>query len=117
MADTPPGAAFSVVPAEVRDAGKFVQMTATALVNGIRSADSEINGLMTTWKGTAADSYLSGWEETKKGALEVLDSLATMADLLGVVAVSYADVDDRAAGSIGGALNMDPDTFHTTPTA
>jgi len=38
-----------------------------------------------------------GWEETKRGALDVLDALAAMADLLGVVAVSYTDIDDRRA--------------------
>jgi len=92
---------FEVAPATVSDAGKFVQDTATSLRNGIRSADTEIQILMTTWKGTAARAYLAGWEETKKGALEVLDALAGMADLLGVVAVSYTDIDGRRAADIG----------------
>jgi WXG100 family type VII secretion target len=88
---------FEVVPDTVSDAGKFVQDTAAALVNGVRSTDTEIQALMTTWNGRAADAYLTGWEETKKGALEVLDALAALADLLGVTAVSYSDIDDRRA--------------------
>jgi hypothetical protein len=46
-----PTTTFAVVPAEVTDAGRFVQQTAEALVNGIRSADAEVQGLMSTWKG------------------------------------------------------------------
>lgn len=107
---------FSVVPAEVQDAGRFVQETAEALVGGIRAADSEISGLMATWRGGAADAYLAGWEEGKKGALEVLDALKAMAELLGVVAVNYADVDDRNSGQLC-SLNMGPDTFHQAPAA
>ncbi|MGY0500863.1 WXG100 family type VII secretion target [Nocardia sp. FBN12] len=95
-AQTPP-TAFAVVPAEVSDAGKFVQQTATALVNGIRSADSEIQGLMSTWKGRAASAYLAGWDEARDGAVDVLEALETMAELLGVTAVSAAGVDDRNA--------------------
>lgn len=102
-------AAFTAVPTEVQDAGKFVQLTAEALVNGIRSADSEVVGLMSTWKGAAADAYLTGWDEAKTGALEVLDALAVMAELLGVVAVSYASVDDRTASGLA-ALNMGTST-------
>ncbi|MEU2092272.1 WXG100 family type VII secretion target [Nocardia beijingensis] len=86
-----------VVPATVSDAGRYVQDTATELRNGVRMADTEIQALMTTWKGAAARAYLAGWEETKKGALDVLDALAAMAELLGVAAVGYSDVDDRRA--------------------
>ncbi|MFR9769082.1 WXG100 family type VII secretion target [Nocardia sp. SC052] len=95
---------FLVVPATVSDAGKYVQDTATALRNGVRMADTEVQALMTTWKGTAARAYLAGWEETKKGALDVLDALAAMAELLGVAAVGYSDIDDRRAA----------DTAHVT---
>lgn len=99
-----PPTEFAVIPAAVTDAGKFTQDTATALRNGIRSTDSEIQALMTTWKGQAAAAYLAGWEETKKGALDVLEALAGMADALGVTAVAFTDIDDRRAA----------DTAHVT---
>jgi WXG100 family type VII secretion target len=88
---------FVVVPAAVSDTGRFVQDTASALRSGVRSADTEIASLLTTWKGGAADTYAAGWEETKAGALEVLDALATMADLLGVTATGFTDLDQRRA--------------------
>jgi uncharacterized protein YukE len=59
---------FAVVPTAVSDTGKFVQDTASSLRNGVRSADTEIAALLTTWKGNAADAYAAGWEETRKGA-------------------------------------------------
>jgi WXG100 family type VII secretion target len=95
MSDTP--TPFALVPTAVQDTGTFVRDAATSLRNGVRSADTEVQNLMTSWKGAAADAYYAGWEETKKGALEVLDALATMADLLGVTAVSFADLDRRRA--------------------
>ncbi len=102
-------ASFEVVPAAVSDTGKFVQETASALVNGVRSADSEVQGLMSTWRGQAATAYGEGWEEVRKGALEVLDSLQTMADLMGVTATSFADLDaERAAktAQVTSSLNL-----------
>ncbi|MEV6059350.1 WXG100 family type VII secretion target [Nocardia asteroides] len=92
-----PATVFAVVPAEVADAGKFVQQTATALVNGIRSADNEIQGLTATWKGRAADAYLAGWQEARDGAVDVLEALETLAELLGVTAVAASEVDVRNA--------------------
>lgn len=72
-----------VVPAAVSDTGRFVQDTANSLRGGVQSADTEVTALMATWKGNAADAYSAGWEETKAGALEVLDALATMAERSG----------------------------------
>ncbi len=88
---------FEVVPAAVTDTGEFVQQTAVSLRAGVRSADTEIASLLATWKGNAADAYSAGWEETKRGALEVLNALETMAGLLGVVATGYADLDEKRA--------------------
>lgn len=88
---------FVVVPAVVSDTGRFVQDTASSLRSGVQSADTEVTALLTTWKGNAADAYSVGWEETKAGALEVLDALATMADLLGVSATGFTDLDERRA--------------------
>jgi WXG100 family type VII secretion target len=100
---------FEVVPATVSDAGKFVQDTARNLVAAIHTGDTEVQGLMTTWKGNAADAYLEGWEETKKGALKVLEALSVMAELLGVTAVRFTEIDDRRATGITGitrSLNL-----------
>ncbi len=91
------GSPFAIVPEHVSDAGQYVQRTAQTLVNGVRSADADVQGLMSSWKGTAATAYSTGWEETRDGALQVLEALNTMAELLGVVGVEYTGTDTANA--------------------
>ncbi|MGW4768934.1 WXG100 family type VII secretion target [Nocardia sp. NPDC004278] len=59
---------FDVVPAEVTDAGRYVQLTAEELVNGVRSLDVEITRLLDNWTGSSATAYRAGWDETRQGA-------------------------------------------------
>ncbi|MEV4127590.1 WXG100 family type VII secretion target [Nocardia sp. NPDC049707] len=101
------GSPFAVVPDHVSDAGQYVQQTAQTLVTGVRSADADVQGLMTSWKGTAATAYVMGWEETRDGALQVLEALNTMAELLGVVGVEYTAADTtNAAGLRQSSLDL-----------
>lgn len=119
MTDSPAPAALAVVPAEVADAGAFVQQTADALIGGIRSADTEVQDLMATWKGPAADAYLVGWEEVRQGAMDTLQALSSMADLLGVTAATFdrTDQDNAAALRAAGGLLGVVDTFSSAPPA
>lgn len=96
---------FTVVPEHVRDAGQFVQQTAHALISGVRSADAEVQGLMATWKGGAADAYLTGWEEARRAAVDVLEALQTMADLLGVVVESFEGVERGNTAALASAYS------------
>jgi WXG100 family type VII secretion target len=91
---------FVIVPDHVSDAGQYVQRTAQTLVNGVRSADADVQGLMSSWKGNAATAYSTGWEETRDGALQVLEALNTMAELLGVVGVEYTATDTTNAARL-----------------
>ncbi|MFI6867605.1 WXG100 family type VII secretion target [Nocardia sp. NPDC050406] len=88
-----PGGEFQVVPAEVTDAGKYVQLTAEELINGVRSLDTDVADLLTRWTGSSADHYRLGWEEARAGAVQVLAALQTMAELLGVAGTDYANMD------------------------
>ncbi|MEU4414831.1 WXG100 family type VII secretion target [Nocardia salmonicida] len=89
---------FDVVPTGVADAGRYIQLTAQELVSGLSAIDSDVNNLLETWTGNSATSYRSGWDEARKGAEAVLSSLATLAELLGVVADTHTDLDtERAA--------------------
>ncbi|MFQ6329664.1 WXG100 family type VII secretion target [Nocardia sp. CWNU-33] len=97
MSNPPAVQDFSLVPAEVTDAGRYVQQTATALINGIRSADAEVSGLMTSWQGAAATAYLAGWEETRRGAVQILEALHDMGELLGVAVAQVVDLDQARA--------------------
>ncbi|WP_225728323.1 MULTISPECIES: WXG100 family type VII secretion target [unclassified Nocardia] len=88
---------FDVVPAEVTDAGRYVQLAAQELVNGLRSIDSDVSRLLESWTGSSATAYRSGWEETRKGAETVLQALGTLAELLGVVADTHVSLDTQRA--------------------
>ncbi|RBO94335.1 WXG100 family type VII secretion target [Nocardia puris] len=90
---------FDVVPAEVSDAGRFVQLTAQELVNGLRAIDADVDRLLRNWTGSSAAAYRAGWDETRKGAETVLESLATLAELLGVVADTHVEVDTQRASN------------------
>lgn len=92
---------LQVVPAEVTDAGTFVQLTADELINGLNSLDRDINALLDTWKGNAADDYAAGWEETRQGVVTVLDALTKIAELLGVNSRTFATQDTSNAEGFG----------------
>ncbi|MEV0248415.1 WXG100 family type VII secretion target [Nocardia sp. NPDC050712] len=98
---------FEVVPEHVSDAGRYVQAVAQELVSGLRSADSEVAGLMSTWTGGAATAYLAGWEETRLGAIQTLEALSEMAELLGVVSETLTAADQSNAGQFG-SLSLPP---------
>ena len=88
---------FALVPDEVTDAGRYVQQVAESLVNGLNSIDADITALLSNWRGTSADSFSAGWTETKQGADTILDALADMAELLGVVSRTLDDQDRTRA--------------------
>ncbi|WP_378732843.1 WXG100 family type VII secretion target [Nocardia brasiliensis] len=103
MADSAaPSAAttFALVPDHISDAGRYVQLTAQSLIDGLRSGSAEVNGLMSSWSGTAANAYAQAWEETHTAALAVFESLADMADLLGVVVDRSAATDTNTAVTV-----------------
>lgn len=88
---------FAVVPAEVSDAGLFVQMTAESLIGGLLSLDADITTLLESWKGTSAEAYRVGWDEVKQGADTVMNSLSAMAELLGVTSRTLTEQDSARA--------------------
>ncbi|MET7770012.1 WXG100 family type VII secretion target [Nocardia sp. NPDC005366] len=91
---------FDVVPSEVADAGRYLQLTAQELIDGVRTLDIEIGALLEGWTGVSATAYRAGWEETRQGAQTVLDALTTLAELMGVTADTHTRLDaDRAAGT------------------
>ncbi|WP_084654210.1 WXG100 family type VII secretion target [Nocardia altamirensis] len=88
------------VPSEVADAGTFVRQASESLVNGLRSVDADVNRLLEFWQGGLSDSYRTGWEETRAAAMTVLESLATMAESLGVSSARYDRTDGANAQSL-----------------
>ncbi len=90
---------LQVIPDNVLDAGKFVQLTADQLVNALHSLDTDIDAVLGVWKGHSATAYRAGWDETKRGAVEVLEALSTIAELLGVTTASFVEQDDTNSQS------------------
>lgn len=89
-----PAPAMQVVPHHVLDAGRFVQLTADQLVKALHDLDTDIDAVLDVWKGNSATTYRAGWDETKQGAVQVLEALATIAELLGVTTQTFVEQDD-----------------------
>lgn len=96
-ADSTP--AIQVVPDHVLDAGKYVQLTADNLVKALRDLDIDIDAVLEVWKGNSATAYRAGWDEIKLGAVQVLEALATIAELLGVTTHTFVEQDDSNSQS------------------
>ncbi|MFB8278728.1 WXG100 family type VII secretion target [Nocardia colli] len=84
---------FAMVPAEVTDAGTYVQQVASSLNTGLSSLDRDISSLLDGWSGAAADAFRDGWTTTRKGAADVLEALDTMGGLLGAASKTITDRD------------------------
>ncbi|MGX1775531.1 WXG100 family type VII secretion target [Nocardia brasiliensis] len=102
---TDPAVTFALVPDEVTDAARYVQQAAANLIAGLRSGSAEVDGLMTTWHGTAATSYAAAWDETHRAALSVFEALADMAELLGVV-VDRSQATDTGTATAVSSLDL-----------
>ncbi|QLY29934.1 hypothetical protein H0264_32790 [Nocardia huaxiensis] len=50
---------FEVIPDDVQGFGRVAYRMAEELRSGCATLDGEVQGLMSTWKGAAADSYES----------------------------------------------------------
>lgn len=82
-----------MVPAEVSDAGVYIQQVAESLINGLGTLDREVSAVLDNWSGSAAEAFEAGWTETKKGATDVLNALTTMGELLGTASKAIVGQD------------------------
>ena len=85
--------------AAMADAATFLRQIATTVGDGFRRIDAEIDG-MTYWGGPAAQAFTAGWQEASEGAVTLLSSLESMADLLGVQGEEFASVDETLAADL-----------------
>lgn len=98
---TTPGP-ITVDATALTDAGAFLRQIATAVGEGFRRMDAEIDG-MTYWRGPAAAAFQSGWREAGASAVMLLSSLEDMADLLGVQGDEFDSVDETLAADLADA--------------
>ncbi|WP_225730508.1 MULTISPECIES: WXG100 family type VII secretion target [unclassified Nocardia] len=88
---------FAIVPESARSAADFIVTTAQSLADALRSTDIEVQALMSSWRGTAADAYAAGWREVHRGADEIFTALRERAEAIGVSAAALAAVDVQRA--------------------
>lgn len=101
---TATGTPVSVEHGQMADAATTLRQIAQTLTDAVRRMDTDIQGLQATWGGPAAIKFGAGWDEVCRGAIDVLDSLGEMADLLGVNSDEFDSADDALAA----ALNSTP---------
>nr|WP_296775890.1 WXG100 family type VII secretion target [Rhodococcus sp. (in: high G+C Gram-positive bacteria)] len=91
-----------VVPDHVLETGRFVSEVSSELRSGLESVSRDVEQLLGTWNGQAADAYETGWSDVKEGTHEVLEALTEMSELLGVTAENYqrAELDNALRTSV-----------------
>ncbi|WP_370010978.1 WXG100 family type VII secretion target [Nocardia cyriacigeorgica] len=98
----------SMIPTEVKEVGRFAYSLAMELRSGAVSLDQDLNALLASWKGLAADSYAHSWQEMHTGAIRVWDELLELAEKLGVTAEGFQAKDSQTADHFGSlALRLD----------
>ncbi|WP_084533508.1 WXG100 family type VII secretion target [Nocardia fusca] len=94
------GEPITVDPGAMADAAQFFSSMATTLINAVKDVDSNMEHLLGTWRSTAATAYAGGWDEARTGALEVLEALGDMAELLGVNGLDFEGTDTDLSGTV-----------------
>lgn len=91
---------IGVNSASMTDAAGFLRQIASTVTDAVRRMDTDVQGLQATWGGPAAIKFGAGWDEVCRGAIDVLDSLGEMADLLGVNSDEFDGADDALAAAL-----------------
>ncbi|MEV0251818.1 WXG100 family type VII secretion target [Nocardia sp. NPDC050712] len=91
---------FEVIPEDLQGLGRAAYQIAAEIRSASASLDTEVQGLMSTWKGAAADSYVAGWNEMHSGAIDVWDTLFALAERLGITAENFRQVDADSSAAL-----------------
>lgn len=91
---------LEVVPEEVARVGQDARRIANDLLSAVNSVAGDVDGLLATWRGPAANAYAAGWLDVKEGATEVLEALRSMSELLGSTATRYAEQDYETSKTV-----------------
>ncbi|MFD4407399.1 WXG100 family type VII secretion target [Nocardia sp. NPDC058499] len=98
-----PGEPITVDPGAMADAAQFFASMATTLINAVKDVDNHMTALQGSWRSRAATAYGGGWEEARTGALNVLEALGDMAEVLGVNGLEFTGTDDDLSGTVAAA--------------
>ncbi|MFD4433857.1 WXG100 family type VII secretion target [Nocardia sp. NPDC058497] len=97
-----------MVPDKVRDVGNYVYGLADTLRQALDTATREVDACVcASWTGDYANTFATGWTETRTGGLEIIAALTEMAEKLGVTADTYSQTDESTAAALGAySLNL-----------
>ncbi|WP_280457813.1 WXG100 family type VII secretion target [Nocardia carnea] len=96
---------LSVVPEDVRNIGRIAYRIATELRSGASTLDLDVTTLLSSWTGTAADSYRAAWAEMHDSSEVVWNELFEPAEKLGITADNYVQTDGSTAAAVS-SLNL-----------
>ncbi|WP_063004681.1 ESX-1 secretion-associated protein [Nocardia salmonicida] len=96
------GQSLTVVPEKVREVGNYVYGLADTLRQALDSAAREVDACAgSSWTGDYADTFASGWSETRTGGAAIMTALTEMAEKLGVTADTYTQRDETNSAALG----------------
>ncbi|MGW5920541.1 ESX-1 secretion-associated protein [Nocardia fluminea] len=95
------GQSLTVVPDKVREVGNYVYGLADTLRQALDSAAREVDACAgSSWTGDYANTFASGWSETRTGGTAIMTALTEMAEKLGVTADTYTQRDETNSAAL-----------------
>lgn len=82
------------------DTAGFLREKATTVTGAVQQMDSRIAGMAGFWRGPAAVTFVSGWEEVRDGAKNILAALEEIADLMGEQGAEFDTLDEQLADTL-----------------
>lgn len=92
---------LNLVHTDLLDTVAELRDVACTLQSQRRRTDLAVDVLLDGgWSGRAAEAYLEGWDEWRRGCDEVLAALASMAELIAATRVDQIEQDESAAAGL-----------------
>lgn len=98
--------AVTVTPAMVRQTGVTALRIAENLRSAVASVGGDVDTVLGSWRGGAADAYGAGWEDLRDGAQRIVAALNDLGELYGWVADTYEHRDAQSSDAFG-SLRVD----------
>ncbi len=99
------GPSVEVVVAQLCLAAACLEDTAQRLTDGLSSVGDEAAQLLgSDWTGGAASAYAPAWDDWHSGAVQIVEGLRRMSELLTIAGKEYAKTDESASGALDSTM-------------
>ncbi|WP_054815485.1 WXG100 family type VII secretion target [Nocardia arizonensis] len=102
-------AGFTVTPTELVAAAQAVRTLLDGLATGFKSLDSDVETLITNWKGHRGNLFADGYAEVRQGLADLLDAMGDTTAALNASAETYLaqeNVNADAIESVASSLDL-----------